>query len=124
IILAIGLVVDDAIIVVENAYRRVEMGEPGLLVAFRGTRQVAFAVIATTLVLVAVFLPITLLEGNVGRLFSEFAMTMTAAILFSSFVALTLSPMLCSKLLSRKEKKTWFSRNVDKMFGKLQGGYM
>lgn len=124
IILAIGLVVDDAIIVVENAYRRVEMGEPGLLAAFRGTRQVAFAVIATTLVLVAVFLPITLLEGNVGRLFSEFAITMTAAILFSSFVALTLSPMLCSKLLSRKEKKTWFSRSVDKMFGKLQGGYM
>lgn len=124
IILAIGLVVDDAIIVVENAYRRVEMGEPGLLAAFRGTRQVGFAVIATTLVLVAVFLPITLLEGNVGRLFSEFAITMTAAILFSSFVALTLSPMLCSKLLSRKEKKTWFSRSVDKMFGKLQGGYM
>jgi multidrug efflux pump len=124
IILAIGLVVDDAIIVVENAYRRVEMGEPGLLAAFRGTRQVGFAVIATTLVLVAVFLPITLLEGNVGRLFSEFAMTMTAAILFSSFVALTLSPMLCSKLLSRKEKKTWFSRSVDRMFDRLKGGYM
>lgn len=124
IILAIGLVVDDAIIVVENAYRRVEMGEPGLLAAFRGTRQVGFAVIATTLVLVAVFLPITLLEGNVGRLFSEFAITMTAAILFSSFVALTLSPMLCSKLLSRKEKKTWFSRSVDRMFDKMKGGYM
>ncbi len=124
IILAIGLVVDDAIIVVENAYRRVEMGEPGLLAAFRGTRQVGFAVIATTLVLVAVFLPITLLEGNVGRLFSEFAVTMTAAILFSSFVALTLSPMLCSKLLSRKEKKTWFSRSVDRMFDRLKGGYM
>lgn len=124
IILAIGLVVDDAIIVVENAYRRVEMGEPGLLAAFRGTRQVGFAVIATTLVLVAVFLPITLLEGNVGRLFSEFAITMTAAILFSSFVALTLSPMLCSKLLSRKEKKTWFSRSVDRMFDRLKGGYM
>ena len=124
IILAIGLVVDDAIIVVENAYRRVEMGEPGLLAAYRGTRQVGFAVIATTLVLVAVFLPITLLEGNVGRLFSEFAITMTAAILFSSFVALTLSPMLCSKLLSRKEKKTWFSRSVDRMFDKMKGGYM
>jgi len=124
IILAIGLVVDDAIIVVENAYRRVEMGEPGLLAAYRGTRQVGFAVIATTMVLVAVFLPITLLEGNVGRLFSEFAVTMTAAILLSAFVALTLSPMLCSQLLSRKEKKTWFSRTVDRAFDRLKNGYL
>ncbi len=124
IILAIGLVVDDAIIVVENAYRRVEMGEPSLAAAFRGTRQVGFAVIATTIVLVAVFLPITLLEGNVGRLFSEFAVTMAAAILFSSFVALTLSPMLCSKLLKRTEHKTWFSRKVDEAFESLRRGYL
>jgi len=124
IILAIGLVVDDAIIVVENAYRRVEMGEPGLLAAFRGARQVGFAVIATTMVLVAVFMPITLLEGNVGRLFSEFAVTMTAAILLSAFIALTLSPMLCSKLLSRKEKKTWFSRTVDRSFDRLKNAYL
>ncbi|MBW7911252.1 MAG: efflux RND transporter permease subunit, partial [Alphaproteobacteria bacterium] len=124
LILAIGLVVDDAIIVVENAYRRVEMGEPGLVAAFRGTRQVGFAVIATTVVLVAVFLPITLLEGDVGRLFSEFAVAMAAAIVLSAFVALTLTPMLCSKLLRHEENAGGFNRIIDRAFEKMRSVYL
>jgi len=124
LILAIGLVVDDAIIVVENAYRRVEMGEPKLVAAFRGTRQVGFAVIATTVVLVAVFLPITLLEGDVGRLFSEFAVAMAASIVLSAFVALTLTPMLCSKLLRHEDNPGRFNRFVDNSFEKLKNGYL
>jgi multidrug efflux pump len=124
LILAIGLVVDDAIIVVENAYRRVEMGEPGLVAAYRGTRQVGFAVIATTIVLVAVFLPITLLEGDVGRLFSEFAVAMAAAVMLSSFVALTLSPMLCSKLLVRREKPAAFNVMIDRAFESMRKSYL
>jgi multidrug efflux pump len=102
LVLAIGLVVDDAIVVLENIYRRIaEKGESPLVAAYRGTRQVGFAVIATSLVLVAVFLPIAFLQGDVGRLFSEFAITMAAAVCFSSIVALSLSPMLASKILKR-----------------------
>ena len=103
LVLAIGLVVDDAIVVLENIYRRMaEKGESPLVAAFNGTRQVGFAVIATSLVLVAVFVPIAFLQGDVGRLFSEFAITMAAAVCFSSIVALSLSPMLASKILKRK----------------------
>jgi multidrug efflux pump len=100
LVLAIGLVVDDAIVVLENIHRRMEQyGETRLVAAFRGTRQVGFAVIATTVVLVAVFVPIAFLQGDVGRLFTEFALTMAAAVVFSTFVALSLSPMLASKIL-------------------------
>jgi multidrug efflux pump len=100
LVLAIGLVVDDAIVVLENIFRRMaEKGESPLVAAYRGTRQVGFAVVATSLVLVAVFVPIAFLEGDVGRLFSEFALTMAAAVAFSSIVALSLSPMLASKIL-------------------------
>ncbi len=92
LVLAIGLVVDDAIVVVENVHRRMEQyGETRLVAAYRGTRQVGFAVIATTVVLVAVFVPIAFLQGNVGRLFGEFALTMAASVIFSAFVALSLS---------------------------------
>jgi len=98
-ILAIGMVVDDAIVVLENIFRRIQLGEPPLLAALRGTRQVGFAVIATTLVLVAVFVPITFMQGNTGRLFSEFAITLAGAVCLSSLVALTLSPMMCSRIL-------------------------
>ena len=103
LVLAIGLVVDDAIVVLENIYRRIEEGESPLVAAYRGARQVGVAVIATTLVLVAVFVPITFLEGTVGRLFSEFAFTTATAVLFSALVALTVCPMLCSKLLKKNE---------------------
>ena len=99
IILAIGLVVDDAIVMLENIQRRIDNGEPPLLAAYRGARQVAFAVIATTLTLVAVFVPISFMGGNIGRLFAEFGFTLAAAVIVSSFVALTLAPMLCSKWL-------------------------
>lgn len=105
-VLAIGLVVDDSIIMLENIQRRINAGERRLRASYLGARQVAFAVVATTLVLVAVFVPITFLEGNIGRLFTEFAFAMIAAVSFSSLVALTLSPMLCSKLLLRGEVDT------------------
>ncbi len=82
--LAIGLVVDDAIVVLENIVRRIEHGEQPLLAAINGSREIAFAVIATTMVLVAVFLPISYLQGNVGRLFSEFGITVAAAVVFSA----------------------------------------
>ncbi|WP_304638565.1 efflux RND transporter permease subunit [Pseudomonas sp.] len=115
LVLAIGLVVDDAIIVLENVRRRIdEEGETPLVAAFYGARQVAFAVVSTTLVLIAVFVPIAFLQGDVGRLFSEFALTMAAAVAFSSFVALSLSPMLASKLLKPHEQDNWLSRWVER----------
>ena len=99
LVLCIGLVVDDAIVVLENVQRRADLGEPPLVAAARGTRQVAFAVIATTAVLAAVFLPVAFMEGNTGRLFRELAVALAAAVIISAFVALTLTPMMCSKLV-------------------------
>ncbi len=104
LVLAIGLVVDDAIVVLENTYRRIELGETPLVAAYRGARQVGFAVVATTMVLVAVFMPIVFLGGITGRIFSELSIAMSAAVIFSSIVALTLSPMLCSLLLKPSRK--------------------
>ena len=117
LVLAIGLVVDDSIVVLENIYSRIEKGEPPLLAAYRGAREVGFAVIATTLVLVAVFVPITFMSGNTGRLFSEFALTIAGAVCFSSVVALTLTPALASKLLKRRDKPSLIKRTVDKVMG-------
>ena len=122
IILAIGIVVDDAIVVLENIHRRIEEGETPLVAAFRGTRQVGFAVLATTIVLISVFLPITFVEGNIGRLFSEFAVTVSVAILFSMLVALTLCPMLASKLL-RHTESGGFAARIDRVFERFRGGY-
>lgn len=99
LVLSVGLVVDDSIVMLENVHRRIDLGESPLVAAFRGARQVGFAVVATSVVLVAVFVPISFLQGDIGRLFSEFSLTMAAAVFFSTIVALTLSPMLCSKLL-------------------------
>ncbi|MBC6405950.1 MAG: efflux RND transporter permease subunit [Rhodospirillales bacterium] len=116
-VLAIGMVIDDAVVVLENIHRRIlQYGESPLVAAFEGTREVGFAVIATTLVLIAVFVPIAFLEGNVGRLFSEFALTMAAAVAFSSLVALSLSPMLASQLLAPREKERALARIVDRVF--------
>jgi multidrug efflux pump len=106
LVLAIGLVVDDAIVVLENINRRMSLGEPSLLASYQGTRQVGFAVIATTMVLLSVFLPISLLQGNVGRLFTEFAITIATAVVFSSIVALTLTPVMCASLLKKTSTKT------------------
>jgi len=124
LVLAIGLVVDDAIVVLENIHRRIEeYGETPLVAAYKGTREVGFAVVATTAVLIAVFVPIALLQGDVGRLFSEFALTMASAVVFSSFVALSLAPMLASKLLRPSGKRAPLVRMVDGVFGIIRFFY-
>ena len=125
LVLAIGLVVDDAIVVLENIHRRMEeYGETRLVASFRGTRQVGFAVVATTVVLVFVFVPIAFLEGDIGRLFSEFALTMAAAVSLSTFVALSLSAMLSSKLLPPVERQGQLSSLVDRVFARIRHGYL
>lgn len=123
LVLAIGLVVDDSIVVLENIYRRIELGEPPLLAAYRGAREVGFAVIATTLVLIAVFVPLVFLQGNIGRLFTEFALAIAAAVAFSSVTALTLSPMLASKFLYARERSSGFGAWVDKTFKSIEHNY-
>jgi multidrug efflux pump len=124
LVLAIGLVVDDAIVVLENIVRHMEeKGKPALLAAYDGTREVGFAVIATTLVLVSIFIPIVFLKGNVGRLFSEFAITMAAAVGFSALVALTLSPMLASKILREQAHSNKFKEKIDDGMQRLRNRY-
>ncbi|NCP63960.1 MAG: efflux RND transporter permease subunit [Paraglaciecola sp.] len=123
LVLAIGLVVDDAIVVLENISRRIELGEPPLLAAYRGAREVGFAVIATTLVLIAVFVPLVFLQGNIGRLFTEFALAIAAAVAFSSVTALTLSPMMCSSLLKKREATTGFAHWIDGKFKQVEQAY-
>ena len=122
-VLAVGLVVDDAIIVLENIHRRIENNEPVLLASIRGSRQIGFAVIATTLSLIAVFVPLSMMGGNTGRLFSEFGISMAGAVLFSSLVALTLTPMMCSKILKQKKSNNLFYRSSEKVFLSLNKGY-
>ena len=121
--LSIGLVVDDAIVVLENAHRRIEEGEAPLLAAFNGTRQVAFAVIATTVVLVSVFAPVAFLRDSIGRVFAELAVTIAAAVIFSAVLALSLSPMMCSKLLRSSVKESRLTHTLDKAFVALSNRY-
>ena len=122
LVLAVGLVVDDAIVVLENIYRRIELGEAPLHAAIFGSRQVAFAVIATTLTLVAVFVPVAFQSGQTGRLFYEFGITLAVAVLVSAFVALTLTPMLCSRMLTRTvdahghQKHSWLYEKTEPFF--------
>ena len=123
LVLSIGLVVDDCIVVLENIHRRLAKGEPPLVAAYKGARQVAFAVIATTAVLVAVFVPITFLEGNLGRLFSEFAVSMAVAVIFSTLVALTLAPVICSRLLREDTVHNWLADRVDLLTQMLENRY-
>ncbi len=124
IVLSIGLVVDDAIVVLENAQRRVDMGEPPIVAAQRGTKQVAFAVIATTAVLVAVFVPMAFLEGNNGRLFRELAVALAGAIAISAFVALTLTPMMCSLLLEPHRPETGgLAERIDAVLSRVTAAY-
>ena len=104
LVLAIGLVVDDAIVMLENIYRRIEEGKKPIQAAFEGSKEIAFAVLAMTSTLAAVFLPLGLMKGNTGRLFTEFAWTLAGAVIISGFVALTLTPMMCSKLLRHTPK--------------------
>ncbi|MCA3417470.1 MAG: efflux RND transporter permease subunit [Roseomonas sp.] len=116
LVLAIGLVVDDAIVVLENIHRRIELGEDPLLASLLGSREIAFAVIATTLVLVSVFLPLSFMGGNTGRLFTEFGIALAASVLFSGLIALTLTPMMCSKLLRPHEGEGLLVRMTEPFF--------
>lgn len=128
LVLAVGLVVDDAIVVLENIYRRIETGEGPIHAAIFGARQVAFAVIATTLTLAAVFLPVAFQRGQTGRLFFEFGITLAVSVLVSSFVALTLTPMLCSRLLRAKivdghARHGWFYERTEPFFAGMTQFY-
>lgn len=126
LVLAIGLVVDDAIVVLESIYRRIEAGRPPLLAALEGSKEIGFAVIATTLVLVAVFIPLSFIQGDIGRLFHEFGITLAVAVIFSSFVALTLSPVMCSKLLrphGGDEGRGRLAHTVDVLFQGVTEAY-
>lgn len=123
LVLSIGLVVDDSIVVLENIHRRVEEGEPRLVAAYHGAREVGFAVIATTLVLLAVFMPICLISGDTGKLFTEFAVATGAAVCFSSLVALTLSPMMCGRILQARTEEGWLARMDEQIFGRLERWY-
>ncbi len=106
LVLAIGLIVDDSIVVMENIKRRIENGEDNYAAAINGAKQITFVVIATTLVLVSVFLPLSFMGGKTGRLFIEFGVVLSFAVIISSFVALTLTPMMCSKLLKKNENES------------------
>ena len=125
LILAIGLVVDDAIVMLENIQRRIDEGESRLVAAYLGARQVAFAVVATTLTLVAVFVPISFMGGDVGRLFGEFGFTLASAVIISSIVALSLAPMLCSRWLHRHSVKELQGEGnaFERSLQKLNSGY-
>jgi len=123
LILSIGLVVDDAIVVVENIFHHIEKGEEPLLAAYKGTREVGFAVVATTAVLVMVFLPISFMEGMVGRLFTEFSVMLAMSVIFSSIVALTLTPVLGSKILKANVKPNRFNLWIESGFSQLERVY-
>jgi multidrug efflux pump len=123
VVLAIGLVCDDAIVVLENVYSKVEEGMAPLEAAIKGSKEVYFAVISTTITLAAVFLPIVFLEGLVGRLFREFGIVVAGSVLVSAFVSLTLSPMMCRYLLKRHDRPSWFYRVTERFFQALTDGY-
>lgn len=123
LILAIGIVVDDAIVMLENIHRRISTGEPPLKAAYLGAKQVSFAIIATTVVLVAVFLPIGFLEGDLGKLFREFSIAISAAVILSSLVALTLSPMMASKLMQPVEQESGLVRGISRAMAALTANY-
>ena len=123
LVLAIGLVVDDAIVVLENIYRHIEEGLEPFQAALKGAKEISFAVVAMTLTLAAVFAPLAFTPGRTGRLFGEFALTLAGAVIVSGFVALTLTPMMCSKLLRRTAQPTRFDRFMEGLLGGLTRGY-
>jgi multidrug efflux pump len=122
-VLAIGLVVDDAIVMLENIFRHVESGMPRREAAITGAREIGFAIVAMTLTLTSVFAPLAFATGRTGRLFIEFALTLAGAVLVSGFVALTLSPMMCSLLLKHEEKHSWIFNLVESWLTALTNGY-
>ena len=123
LVLAVGLVVDDAIVMLENIHRHVEEGLSPVKAALKGSREIGFAIIAMTLTLVAVYTPVALMEGRTGKLFSEFALTLAGAVLVSGFVALTLSPMMCSKLLRHVPNPGPVMRVLERFFLILEASY-
>jgi len=123
LVLAIGLVVDDAIVVLENIHRHIEKGLSPMAAAFKGTREVAFAVVAMTLTLAAVYAPVAFTPGRTGRLFIEFALTLAGAVLVSGFVALTLSPLMCSRLLKPHTRSTFIGRGIEATLDAITRGY-
>ena len=123
-ILAIGIITDDSVIMTDAIYTRIEKGETSLVAAYKGSKQITFAIIATTLILVAVFLPLIFIKGISGTLFRETAIALSFSIVVSSFVALTLSPMLGSKFLSKKEKKGLFVKKFNNLFKSFSEGYI
>ena len=122
-VLAIGLVVDDAIVVLENIFRHIEDGMKPVAAAMRGAREISFAVVAMTLTLAAVYAPIAFTPGRTGRLFLEFAITLAGAVIVSGFVALTLTPMMCSRLLKHSERQNAVSRAIEGAINALEHGY-
>ncbi len=123
LVLAIGLVVDDAIVVLENCHRHVEMGKPTLQASIDGSKEIAFAVVAMSLTLAAVFAPLGFMTGNTGRLFTEFALTVAAAVAVSGVVALTLTPMMCSKILQAHESHGRIYQAMERFFTGMNAAY-
>ncbi len=123
LVLAIGLVVDDAIVMLENIYRHIEEGLDPFSAAIKGAREIGFAIVAMTLTLVAVYAPLAFTPGRTGRLFVEFALALAGAVVVSGFVALTLSPMMCSLLLKHNPKPNWFDRSMERWLTALSDAY-
>ncbi len=122
-VLAIGLVVDDAIVVLENIFRHIEEGIPPIAAAMKGSQEIGFAVIAMTLTLAAVYIPIGFMTGRTGKLFTEFALSLASAVIVSGFVALTVSPMMCSRMLRHEKKHTFFYNVIESFLVGLTNGY-
>ncbi len=123
IVLSVGLVVDDAIVMTENIYIRIERGMRPIAAGIEGAKEIFFAVISTTITLLAVFFPIVFMEGTTGRLFREFSFVVAGSVIISSFAALTFTPMLATKLLVRREKQGWFYRKTEPFFEGLNSYY-
>ncbi len=123
VVLAVGLVVDDAIVMTENIYIRIERGMPPLQAGIEGAKEIFFAVVSTTITLVAVFFPIVFMEGTTGRLFREFSMVISGSIIISAFAALTFTPMLATKMLKQQKRKNAFYRMTEPFFEGMNNGY-
>lgn len=123
LVLAIGLVVDDAIVVLENIYRHIEEGMAPFHAAIKGAKEVGFAVVAMTMTLAAVYAPLAFTPGRTGKLFTEFALALAGSVVVSGFVALTLSPMMCSVMLKHVEKRSWFDDFMERKLTSLTNGY-
>ena len=123
LVLAIGLVVDDAIVVLENIYRHIEEGMSPFHAAIKGAKEVGFAVVAMTMTLAAVYAPLAFTPGRTGKLFTEFALALAGSVVVSGFVALTLTPMMCSIMLKHNPNPSWFDRTMEKQLQRLSNGY-